>query len=51
VKDELIRTRVRIETLEELIRETININNKLYERKIEDRYNYNNILVGIGSNR
>jgi hypothetical protein len=51
VKDELIRTRVKIETLEELIRETININNKLYKRKIKDRYDYNNILVGIGSNR
>jgi hypothetical protein len=51
VKDELIRTRVKIETLEELIRETINIDNKLYKRKIEDRYNRNNILVDIGSNR
>jgi hypothetical protein len=51
VKDELIRTRVRIETLEELIRETINIDDKLYERKIEDYYNRNNVLVGIGSDR
>jgi hypothetical protein len=51
VKDELIRIGAKVETLEELIRETINIDNKLYERKIEDRYNYNNALVGIGSNR
>jgi hypothetical protein len=51
VKDELIRTRAKIKTLEELIRETINIDNKLYKRKIEDRYDRNNILVGIGSNR
>jgi hypothetical protein len=51
VKDELIRTRVKIETLEELIRETININDRLYERKIEDRYDRNNTLVGIGPNR
>jgi hypothetical protein len=50
VKNKLIRTKVKIETLEELIRETININNKLYERKIEDYYDRNNILVGIGFN-
>jgi hypothetical protein len=48
VKDELIRIGVKIETLEELIKETININNKLYERKIENYYDYNNALVGIG---
>jgi hypothetical protein len=51
VKDELIRTRVKIEILEELIRETINIDDKLYKRKIEDRYNRNNALVGIGFDR
>jgi hypothetical protein len=51
VKDKLIRTRAKIETLEELIRETINIDDKLYERKIEDRYDRINALVGIGSNR
>jgi hypothetical protein len=51
VKDELIRTRAKIETLEELIRETINIDNKLYERKIEDCYDRNNVLVGIGFDR
>jgi hypothetical protein len=46
-----MRTRAKIKTLEELIRETINIDNKLYERKIEDHYDRNNALVGIGSNR
>jgi hypothetical protein len=51
VKDELMRTRAKIETLEELIRETIDIDDKLYERKIEDRYDRNNVLVGIGSDR
>jgi hypothetical protein len=51
VKNELIRTGAKIETLEELIRETINIDDRLYERKIEDRYDYNNTLVGIRSNR
>jgi hypothetical protein len=51
VKDKLIRTRAKIKTLEELIRETININNKLYERKIKDRYDRNNALVGIGFDR
>jgi hypothetical protein len=51
VKDELIRTRVKIETLEELIRETINIDDKLYKRKIKDYYDRNNALVDIRSNR
>lgn len=39
VKDELIRTGQKIENLDELIRITIEINDNLYERSIERRYN------------
>jgi hypothetical protein len=39
VKDELIRTGQKIENLDELIRATIEIDDNLYERAIERRYN------------
>ena len=39
MKDELIRDGRRIDTLKQLIKVVIDINNKLYERAIEKRYN------------
>jgi len=39
VKDELIRDRRTNKDLDELIRTTIDLNNKLYKRNIEKRYN------------
>ena len=39
VKDELMRDGRRIDTLERLIKAVIDINDKLYERVIEKRYN------------
>jgi hypothetical protein len=39
VKDELIRTGEKIESLDELIRATIEIDDNLYERAMERRYN------------
>jgi hypothetical protein len=39
VKDELMRTGQKIENLDELIRATIEIDDNLYERAIERRYN------------
>ena len=39
IKDELMRDRRRIDTLERLIKAVIDINNKLYERVMEKRYN------------
>jgi hypothetical protein len=39
VKDELIRTGQKIENLDKLIRVTIKIDDNLYERAIERRYN------------
>jgi hypothetical protein len=38
VKDELMRTGQKIENLDELIRATIEIDDNLYERAIERRY-------------
>ena len=38
VKDELIRASMKIESLDDLIRITIEIDNNLYERAIEKRY-------------
>ena len=38
VKDELIRDRRRIDSLERLIKAVINIDDKLYERAIEKRF-------------
>ena len=38
VKDELIRAGMKIESLDDLIRITIEIDNNLYERTIEKRY-------------
>ena len=39
VKDELIRDKRRIDSLERLIKTVINIDDKLYERAIEKRFN------------
>ena len=39
VKDELIRAGMKIESLDDLIRATIEIDDNLYERAIEKRYN------------
>ena len=39
VKDELIRTSKKIDDLDDLIRVTIEIDDNLYERTIERRYN------------
>ena len=39
VKDKLTRSGAVLETLSELIKELININNKWYERSIEKKYN------------
>jgi hypothetical protein len=39
VKDELIRTRQKIDNLDDLIRATIKIDDNLYKRAIERRYN------------
>ena len=39
VKDELIRDRRRIDSLERLIKAAINIDDKLYEHAIEKRFN------------
>ena len=39
VKDELTRSGAVLETLSELIKESININNKWYKRSIEKKYN------------
>ena len=51
MKDELIRDGRRIDTLEQLIKAVIDINNKLYERAIEKRYNnlYNRAGTYTGS--
>ena len=38
VKDELIRAGMKIESLDDLIRATIEIDDNLYERAIEKRY-------------
>ena len=38
VKDELIRAGMKIESLDDLIRTTIEIDDNLYERAIEKRY-------------
>ena len=40
MKDELTRSGTVLETLRELIKELININNKWYERSIKKKYNY-----------
>ena len=39
VKDELIRAGIKIESLDDLIRITIEIDDNLYKRSIERRYN------------
>ena len=39
VKDELIRLGISYDTLELMIQDAIEINDRLYERKIEKRYN------------
>ena len=39
VKDELTRSGAVLETLSELIKESIDINDKWYERSIEKKYN------------
>ena len=39
VKDELMRLGASYDTLELIIQDAIEINNRLYERKIEKRYN------------
>ena len=39
MKDKLTRSGVALETLSELIKELININDKWYERSIEKKYN------------
>ena len=39
VKDELIKDRRRIDSLERLIKAVIDVDDKLYERVIEKRYN------------
>ena len=39
MKDKLTRSGVALETLRELIKELININDKWYERSIEKKYN------------
>ena len=39
IKDELTRSSVALETLSELIKKLININDKWYERSIEKKYN------------
>ena len=46
VKDELMRLGIIIDTLNKLIKEAIKINNKLFERTIEKRYNRG--VSGIG---
>ena len=46
VKDELIRDGRRIDTLERLIKVVIDIDDKLYERAIEKRYNNLRSRVG-----
>ena len=51
VKDELIRNGRRIGSLEELIKAVIDIDNKLYERVIEKRYNNPRSRVGIYTGR
>ena len=40
IKDELTRSGAALETLRELIKELININNKWYERSIEKKHDY-----------
>ena len=39
IKDELTRSGVALETLRELIKELIDINDKWYKRSIEKKYN------------
>ena len=39
IKDELTRSGVALETLGELIKKLININDKWYKRSIEKKYN------------
>ena len=39
IKDKLTRSGVVLETLSELIKESINIDNKWYKRSIEKKYN------------
>ena len=46
IKDELIRYRGVLDTLDSLIEEVIEINNKLFKRSIEKRYNRG--ISGIG---
>ena len=51
VKDELIRDGRRIDSLERLIEAVINIDNKLYERVIEKRFNDLRSRVGTYTGR
>ena len=49
VKDELIRLGIIINTLNKLIKEAININDKLFKRTIEKRYNRGVSRIGRSS--
>ena len=49
IKDELIRLGIIINTLNKLIEEAIKVNNKLFERTIERRYNRGVSRIGRSS--